>query len=159
VLGEDQGRTKVTFEIDRAASELTAANLSVSGREDLNLRPFGPESGPDRSVFLLPAATLPANPTCNHIAGYWGVPVVLSSNHPTSAFSEKSAENTAKRWCPGTESNCLHTDFQSVALPVELPGRFLSGVGTYATRRPLVNRIHAQRLWRDTVKHNLVLGA
>ena len=32
---------------------------------------------------------------------------------------------TAKcpRWCPGTESNCLHTDFQSVALPVELPGR------------------------------------
>src|SRR5947209_11586426 len=29
--------------------------------------------------------------------------------------------------CPGTESNCLHTDFQSVALPVELPGPVLLG--------------------------------
>src|ERR1022692_1650183 len=32
--------------------------------------------------------------------------------------------------CPGTESNCLHTDFQSVALPVELPGRFSNAVRT-----------------------------
>ena len=27
-----------------------------------------------------------------------------------------------EKW-PGTESNCRHTDFQSVALPTELPGR------------------------------------
>ncbi len=27
-----------------------------------------------------------------------------------------------KRWCPGTESNCRHEDFQSTALPTELPG-------------------------------------
>ena len=26
------------------------------------------------------------------------------------------------RWCPGTESNCRHADFQSAALPTELPG-------------------------------------
>ena len=26
-------------------------------------------------------------------------------------------------WCPGTESNCRHRDFQSRALPTELPGR------------------------------------
>ena len=26
-------------------------------------------------------------------------------------------------WCPGTESNCRHEDFQSSALPTELPGR------------------------------------
>src|SRR5918992_1728967 len=30
----------------------------------------------------------------------------------------------AARWqWPGAESNCRHTDFQSVALPTELPGR------------------------------------
>src|SRR6185312_16656052 len=27
------------------------------------------------------------------------------------------------RWCPGAELNHRHTDFQSVALPAELPGR------------------------------------
>jgi hypothetical protein len=26
-------------------------------------------------------------------------------------------------WWPGTESNCRHYDFQSYALPTELPGR------------------------------------
>jgi hypothetical protein len=29
----------------------------------------------------------------------------------------------AFRWCPGAELNHRHTDFQSVALPTELPGR------------------------------------
>src|SRR5271155_999993 len=28
-----------------------------------------------------------------------------------------------KKWCPGAELNHRHTDFQSVALPTELPGR------------------------------------
>ena len=41
--------------------------------------------------------------------------------------------------CPGTESNCLHTDFQSVALPVELPGRFRVRV-VYQKNRPRVSR-------------------
>ena len=27
------------------------------------------------------------------------------------------------RWCPGTELNCRHADFQSAALPTELPGQ------------------------------------
>jgi hypothetical protein len=31
------------------------------------------------------------------------------------------------RWCPGAELNHRHTDFQSVALPTELPGRLVSG--------------------------------
>jgi hypothetical protein len=29
-----------------------------------------------------------------------------------------------KRWCPGAESNHRHEDFQSTALPTELPGRY-----------------------------------
>src|SRR5512138_727145 len=29
----------------------------------------------------------------------------------------------AVRWCPGAESNHRHHDFQSCALPTELPGR------------------------------------
>src|SRR5271166_2438170 len=31
------------------------------------------------------------------------------------------------RWCPGAELNHRHTDFQSVALPTELPGRLARG--------------------------------
>ncbi len=27
------------------------------------------------------------------------------------------------KWCPGAESNHRHEDFQSTALPTELPGR------------------------------------
>ena len=31
--------------------------------------------------------------------------------------------NVLEEWCPGTESNRRHCDFQSHALPTELPGR------------------------------------
>ena len=30
--------------------------------------------------------------------------------------------NGVREWWPGTESNCRHRDFQSPALPTELPG-------------------------------------
>jgi hypothetical protein len=33
-----------------------------------------------------------------------------------------------KKWCPGTGSNRRHCDFQSHALPTELPGHLVSGV-------------------------------
>src|SRR5690606_5258157 len=39
----------------------------------------------------------------------------------TSAF--KSATEHREEWCPGTESNRRHCDFQSHALPTELPGQ------------------------------------
>src|SRR6185437_10848 len=58
-----------------------------------------------------------------------------------AARAPRKAEDSAEALCPGTESNCLHTDFQSVALPVELPGRFLGGLRTYATPPRLVNGV------------------
>jgi hypothetical protein len=54
-------------------------------------------------------------------SGYSDLPRVISQGRRLSHFPSR---NRAKALCPGTESNCLHTDFQSVALPVELPGRF-----------------------------------
>src|SRR2546425_13040810 len=41
---------------------------------------------------------------------------------------------TLRNWCPGAESNHRHGDFQSPALPTELPG--LAGAGLYAARNP-----------------------
>src|SRR3954452_13835278 len=42
-------------------------------------------------------------------------------------------------WCPGAESNHRHCDFQSHALPTELPGHFQSarelGAGVYSQAR------------------------
>ncbi len=40
-------------------------------------------------------------------------------NSEFSIFAERSE---AKGWCPGTELNRRHADFQSAALPTELPG-------------------------------------
>jgi hypothetical protein len=46
----------------------------------------------------------------------------------------KSEKKFAKaKWCPGPESNQRHCDFQSHALPTELPGHLLAGLG--ATRQ------------------------
>lgn len=38
------------------------------------------------------------------------------------AYSRISENNRGKRWWPGVESNHRHEDFQSTALPTELPG-------------------------------------
>jgi hypothetical protein len=32
------------------------------------------------------------------------------------------------KWCPETESNCRHEDFQSSALPTELSGRLFERI-------------------------------
>ena len=59
---------------------------------------------------------------------------VLTSSIVEAVFGTPSIIQTARagfmwislgrgEWCPGTESNCRHADFQSAALPTELPGR------------------------------------
>ena len=40
-----------------------------------------------------------------------------------AAPGHKFLESNEKLWCPGAESNHRHADFQSAALPTELPGR------------------------------------
>jgi hypothetical protein len=40
---------------------------------------------------------------------------------------QREAADQGRRWCPGAELNHRHTDFQSVALPTELPGRLARG--------------------------------
>ena len=44
----------------------------------------------------------------------------------------------AGKWCPGAESNHRHCDFQSHALPTELPGQVLQGRKSPTSRRVIV---------------------
>ena len=43
------------------------------------------------------------------------------------AATQQKTGDRKRRWCPGAELNHRHTDFQSVALPTELPGRLARG--------------------------------
>ena len=48
---------------------------------------------------------------------------------------EKAAQLTEWKWWPGPESNQRHADFQSAALPTELPGRaWVRREGAFAGR-------------------------
>src|SRR5215471_19579272 len=47
------------------------------------------------------------------------------------------------KWCPGAESNHRHHDFQSCALPTELPGRRTDPNGPLSKARGVIKtRIH-----------------
>jgi hypothetical protein len=48
-------------------------------------------------------------------------------------------------WCPGAESNHRHEDFQSSALPTELPGRFYSSCPLRAAK-PFIKAARWQRV-------------
>jgi hypothetical protein len=65
-------------------------------------------------------------------AGDAGAPLDADAQTPVLPMSRRPGRSrarrptrAAKRWCAGTESNRRHGDFQSPALPTELPARFL----------------------------------
>ena len=45
------------------------------------------------------------------------------ADQPSGDRATLSKKTLSRKWCPGTESNRRHCDFQSHALPTELPGR------------------------------------
>ncbi len=62
---------------------------------------------------------------------------------PSAQAPARLAQLEDGGWCPGAESNHRHTDFQSVALPTELPGRApraLSRCARAAARRRVDSR-------------------
>ena len=93
------------------------------------MRSVTSRSSPSRSARRAPAsARQPASARLSTslslvIGGCQAYPGATTGS---TGIGWKTAEIQAIYLCPGTESNCLHTDFQSVALPVELPGRFLT---------------------------------
>lgn len=52
-----------------------------------------------------------------------------------SARKQKGKEIQKVEWCPEAESNHRHADFQSAALPTELPGHFAWRVWPWVGRR------------------------
>src|SRR5690242_21621264 len=54
-----------------------------------------------------------------------------------------ASESAKTKWCPGAESNHRHHDFQSCALPTELPGRWAGPEGPLSKARGVIEaRIH-----------------
>ena len=51
------------------------------------------------------------------------MPVKKTIAEPKKEANEISLASFDFKWCPETESNCRHEDFQSSALPTELSGR------------------------------------
>src|SRR5437764_12848005 len=64
-----------------------------------------------------PATLWPCSRTSTHLQ-----PAASPSSLQTGCRSSNSSAAEASLW-PGAESNCRHADFQSAALPTELPGR------------------------------------
>ena len=68
-------------------------------------------------------------------------------------FQSSNFDSTSSPW-PGAESNCRHHDFQSCALPTELPGpdkkpaRALEAGAGVGRRRPLLAPLHPRPLSR-----------
>src|SRR6266516_7964126 len=64
-----------------------------------------------------PATLWPCSRTSTHLQ-----PAASLSSLQTGCRRSNSPAAEASLW-PGAESNCRHADFQSAALPTELPGR------------------------------------
>jgi hypothetical protein len=78
-------------------------------------------------------------------------------SHPLSCKKKKTTKSMRlrHRWCPGADLNHRHADFQSAALPTELPGHFpfkcLPGGERYILRAP----IYMKFVWRCRERLNV----
>ena len=57
------------------------------------------------------------------------------ADQPSGDRATLSKKTLSRKWCPGTESNRRHCDFQSHALPTELPGHGVFGGASAGWRR------------------------
>ena len=58
--------------------------------------------------------------------------------------TSKNLRFLREKWCPGAESNHRHADFQSAALPTELPGHLkLAGIRPVSFYRSQERRPHS----------------
>src|SRR5205814_6599086 len=62
---------------------------------------------------------------------------------PTGSGENAWRRNMVREWCPGAGSNHRHRDFQSRALPTELPGLLMTGRPPAQATRPLTLALFA----------------
>jgi hypothetical protein len=109
----------------RQAALRAASSMAVAGTR--YLEPYGPIS--DLARFRVVAAnTVPARAMrCDigneNYSGRYRAILWIGAR----ATRQRKTADQGRRWCPGAELNHRHTDFQSVALPTELPGRLARG--------------------------------
>ena len=66
------------------------------------------------------------------IGAKWLYSITISSSYTGKEYEVRIIRKIKKfnklffiKWCPGEELNHRHSDFQSLALPTELPGHFV----------------------------------
>ena len=111
-------------------------------------RTSGPQSCPRAALHGLEAqpcgtsrhAGLRMLPRAGHRQNHC-TPRLYHRGEPKALYSRDQREINGpdRQWCPGAESNHRHRDFQSRALPTELPGR----PNAAATSRPYRRRPRA----------------
>ena len=79
--------------------------------------PFGRHDGQGRDEHPFPRTNAQDQRGDGYIWPIWPIWPIWRSR----AVLVKSLRTGEKEWCRGAESNCRHHDFQSCALPTELP--------------------------------------